>query len=218
MAPEGKLIEGAAGDLVRVGLVLPDDRVDLRPDPINRVLIEARLGQRGFQEGDNLIAVFGEHLRGNGHRVIARVEGNIGGQRFPCGGEALRIEITRAFLKRRGHQHRRATLARRIKAGATFEAQLKCGEGQGMLLDQPGADTAGRGNFLNLHGCKRRKGRHDRDGGGKKGADHCISSVVSSVAVSGIIQPVTARRLSSTSAAAVFTSSTVTASSAAGQS
>ena len=212
------MVKRAAGDAPRIGLILPDERIDLRPHPVDGVLIEARLGQGGFQKGRHLITVLGQHLHRHGDRIIARVEGNIGRQRLTRGGEALGIEIARPFLKGGGHQRGRPALAGRIKARPALEAQFQRGEGQRMLLHQPGANTAGRGNLLYLHRRMGGQRGHEDDGGRHEGADHCINSVVSSPALSGSIQPVTAWRLSSTSRAACRTSSTVTASRTAGQS
>ena len=150
-------IEPFACDGARVFFVRLQDRQQLGPHPRDRVLVKARGHKAVAQQRDGLIAVFRQELGRDPHRIVGCVIPERGGQRLGCLGKGARVQIACPFFQKRNHEAGRALLFRCIERGASAEPDLKRGEGDRMLLDQPGGDTAGRGDFLDGDFCARRQ-------------------------------------------------------------
>ena len=188
MIAEGRGVEGPRGDGVGVGGVRAQPREHLRAHPLDRVLVEARPGERVAQERHRLVAVLGQEARRDRHRVVARVESVARGQRLSRGGEGGRVEVGGPLLQEPGHQVDRAACAGGVERGAAHEAQLEGHEGQRVVLHQPGVDAARRGDLLDLDlGAQRRGEREEREGRAgegaqRKGGHHESSAVTGSTA------------------------------------
>ena len=171
---------------------------------VDRVLVEAGLDERLAQQLDRGVAVLGEEPGRDGHGVIVRAEGEPGGECLARFREGPGVEFARALLEKPGHQVDGAALSGRIDGRSAEEPQFQRHEGQGAVLDQPGADAAGRGHVLDGDRSPCGQGRDKGREGNQKALHSCASAVRSS-------QPVTDRAGTNTSRAAATTSSAVTA-------
>ena len=178
-APD-RLRQRLLGDGIGIGILGADDRLHLTFDAGHGVIVEARLGQRGGDQIGALVTVFAEETPRHGQRIVANIEADLGAKRLGRGGIGGGVHVARAFFQRVGHQADGAALAGRVKAGAAPEGEVQRGEGDGVILDQPGLDAAGRGDLLDLG----REGREGHQTGGEEGAKAQKAHwAVSSVAV-----------------------------------
>ena len=108
---ERDLVEGLAGDVVRVFLVRLDVRDHLTAHPLYGVFVKTRLQQCGAQKLDGGVAVFGQETGRDGKRVIRHVKAEVGCQRFGLAAKGARVHVACALFQEAGHQVDRAAFA-----------------------------------------------------------------------------------------------------------
>jgi len=141
----------------RVVLLVAQAGDDLAPDALDRVRVEARLGQRQGEERDALVGVLDQHLERAADRVGAGMEGQFdrpGGQPLL---EGVGGEVARALVEEPGQHLSAAGLAGGILGGTALER-----EGQRDHRHHGGFDVP----RLDARGGRHRQGRGGRAGGG----------------------------------------------------
>ena len=122
-------IEGGGGDGTGVERIAVDSGDDLGADTFDGVGVEARLGEGEAEKVERLVAVFGENAGGDGDRIVARAEAEIGGERLARGLEGLGVHVARAFLDQAHHQVGRAAFGGIVEIGTAADADFQREEG-----------------------------------------------------------------------------------------
>src|SRR5688572_25119247 len=93
-----------AADGVGILLVALDAGRDLRPDPLDRLGIETRAGQRQFEETRRLVAIGGKGRQRAGETVEASTEGKLDRIFVELGLEGLAVEVAGTLVEKAGHE------------------------------------------------------------------------------------------------------------------
>ena len=164
MILKGKPVPGERGHRLGVVLVEFQPGQDLGAHALDRVLIEAGLGERQPHEIEHLVLVGGQRLHIAEHDVAAGVEIHAHGERLLALLEGNGVELAGALVHHGGDEISEAFLARRVLRRAAAEGKAHGDQRIGVAFDEPGFDAAGADDALYLHAgdLSRRRGRNDK--------------------------------------------------------
>ena len=152
MAGEGRREEGAADHGVGVVDLVPDARLDLRTDALDRLVVEPRLAEAEAQHVEGLGAVLHQRAQVARHAVAVDVEAQFDGEFVEPLMKRRGVVRSGAFVEQAGQEVADTRLVGRILRGAARERELKRHQRYGVVLDQPSLDAAGRDDALDARG------------------------------------------------------------------
>ncbi len=159
VAGKGGAPPTAAGETVRIGGIAPQARQLLPAHALDRIGIEARLGQRQVQKIEGLVAVLVEGAQRAAEIIAADPEAEVDGVVFQPLVIGLAVEVAGALVDQVGGEIGGAALGRVVLAGAAVEGVTERHQRNRALAHQPGGDAGGADDLLDRH----RRGRR-RDG------------------------------------------------------
>ena len=167
MVGERALRPQLGGDLHRIALVAADAGNDLVAHPADRLVGEARLGQRHLQQLDAFRGVVGEHLQVAVEGVAVDGKGQPHRAVLQRGLEGLGIIRTGALVEQRREQVGHAgQVGRILRAAGALEGEVHHHHRHGVVGHQPGLDAARAGHLFDGD-CPGGRGAGQRDRGGE---------------------------------------------------
>jgi hypothetical protein len=121
MAGKCGLPPTAAGEIIGVGGVAPQNRQFLLANPLDRLAIEAGLAERKAQQIDRLIAVLVQCAQRAVEMIAADLKTEFDRVVFQALVKSLAVEFARAFVKQIGGEMRRPGLVGVILTGTAVE-------------------------------------------------------------------------------------------------
>ena len=163
VALEGEPVPGERGDRFGIVLVEFEAGEDLGADALDRVGIEARLGEGEPRQVEHRVLVDGQRLKIAKHHIARGVE-------IHAHGEALRpllegqcVEVASALIHHRRDEISEPLLALVVLGGAAAKGEAHGDQGIGVTFDEPGFDAARTRDALKFHVASLSRGRGDAE-------------------------------------------------------
>jgi len=141
MAGERRCPPVAARHVVGADHLAPQPRHDLRAHALDRVSVEARLGQRKPQIVERFVAVLGKRAQGAAQIVASGAEAELDRLAFEPVVEGIGIEGAGAVVEQARCHMGDAGFVLRVLIGAAEEGEVDGDERQGAVADQPWLTT-----------------------------------------------------------------------------
>ena len=169
MAGERRCPPVAARHVVGADHLAPQPRHDLRAHALDRVSVEARLGQRKPQIVERFVAVLGKRAQGAAQIVASGAEAELDRLAFEPVVEGIGIEGAGAVVEQARCHMGDAGFVLRVLIGAAEEGEVDGDQRQGAVADQPRLDAERADHALDIHRSRRKGGK--RDGGASNERD-----------------------------------------------
>ncbi len=157
MVGEGDLPPAAAGETAGIGDLAPQRRHFLAAHALQRIGIEARLGQRQPQQIEGLVAMLVKGAQGPMEIIATDAKAQLDGVLLQPLVIGLAVEIAGALVEHVGGQIGGARLIGFVLAGSAMEGVIQRHQRHRLLAHQPGHDAGRADDTLDLH--LRRSGR-----------------------------------------------------------